>query len=116
MIKAYRKLLAILLTVSMSCGFVIMDVYAANDDEAASLGMNVQTEAVAEESVSPKIKKMMTVLKAFDIIPDYYDYNVPLTYDVSRSDFAAAVAKMIGKTKYDGSEVYFYDVPKNYWA
>lgn len=105
MIKAYKKLLAILIAAALSCSYCIINVSAEND-----------TEAATAESISPKIRKMMTVLKTFDIIPDYYDYNVPLTYEVSRSDFAASVARMMGKTEYSGSEVYFYDVPKNYWA
>ena len=112
MIKAYKKLLAILIAASVACGACVT---VASAEEATGAAEAI-VKAAAEESVSPKIQKMMTVLKAFDIIPDYYDYNVPHTYEVSRSDFAASVAKMMGKTEYHGSEVYFYDVPKNYWA
>lgn len=116
MIKAYKKLLAILVATALSCSYVITDVSAETDVEAEVQKLITEASATPEESISPKVRKMMNVLKTFDIIPDYYDYNVPLTYEVSRSDFAASVARIMGKTEYDGSEVYFYDVPKNYWA
>lgn len=117
----FKRIFTILIATAISFGSVI-NVGAADDTEAVVGEAEAQEEVVteaetsSEESISPKIQKMMTVLKAFNIIPDYYDYNVPLTYDVSRSDFAAAVARMMNKTEYYGSEVYFYDVPKNYWA
>ena len=114
MIKA--RLFAILMAVAVLCSFGIINISAANDTEAVADTNEVQTVAALEENISPEIRKMMTVLKTFKIIPDYYDYNLPLSYEVPRSDFAASVARMMGKDTYDGQAVYFYDVPKNYWA
>ena len=124
MIKVYKRIIAVSLAAAVSFNLGCISIFAANDTEDAAneAGSSVQTEsdaaaqAALEASVPPKIQKLMTVLKEFSIIPDYYDYNLPLTYEVSRADFAASVARMMGKTSYGGSEVYFYDVPKNYWA
>ena len=116
MIKVYKRLLAILIVIALSCSYVTINAVAENDGETEEKSVVSTENGSYGEGISPKVQKMMTVLKAFDIIPDYYDYNVPLTYEVSRSDFAASVARMMGKTAYNGSEVYFYDVPKNYWA
>lgn len=115
MIKAYKRLLAVLIAAALSCGISVMCVSAANNTEAAEQ-IKSDVSVAAAESIPPQIRKMMNVLKLFNIIPDYYDYNIPLTYEVSRSDFAASVARMMEKTKYNGSDIYFYDVPKNYWA
>ncbi len=114
MIKAYKRLLALLMAITVSFGCVVMNVSAEDDTDVAADIAKLLTQE--DDGISPQIRKMMTVLRAFDIIPDYYDYNVPLTYEVPRSDFAASVARIMGKTSYGGSEVYFYDVPKNYWA
>lgn len=119
MIKAYRKLLAVLLVLTISIGFGVVN--AENDaetaaNEKAEVQLKSETEVASAESISPQTQKMMNVLKIFKIIPEYYDYNVPLGSEVSRSDFAASVARMMGKTTYSGQVVYFYDVPKNYWA
>ena len=111
--KAYKKIITILLTAVLSCSFSFMSVLAADNTETE---VNTLVAAASEENIPPVIRKMMNVLKTFNIIPDYYDYNVPLNYEVPRSDFVASVARMMGKTEYGGSEVYFYDVPKNYWA
>ena len=124
MIKAYKRLIAASMAAAISFNLGCIGVIAADDTDAAvnEAELEVQAETVtgdqtsSEESISPKIRKMMTVLKEFEIIPDYYDYNLPLTYEVPRADFAASVARMMGKTKYGGSDIYFYDVPKNYWA
>ncbi len=115
MIKAYKKLLAILIAISVLSGMGPTNavISAAGEDGEQT---KAETQTASEESIPPKTQKMMTVLKLFDIIPDYYDYNVPLESEVTRADFAVSVAKMMGKTEYNGSEVYFYDVPKNYWA
>ena len=123
MIKAYKRLLAIVMAAAVSGSLGTVAASAENDagaavDDNATIrsGSETRTTAALEENISPKVRKMMTVLKEFNIIPDYYDYNLPLTYEVPRADFAASVARMMGKTAYGGSEVYFYDVPKNYWA
>lgn len=117
MIKAYKRLIAILTAAVMTLCAGVINISAAEGAEADAESV-AETEAVisSEDSLTPKVRKMMTVLKTFDIIPDYYDYNFPQNYEVSRSDFAASVARMMGKTTYSGSEIYFYDVPKNYWA
>ncbi|MBR4720291.1 MAG: S-layer homology domain-containing protein [Clostridia bacterium] len=118
-----KRLLAILIASAILCSICVINISAEEDTESVateevqvSSDTDVESETVQEESISPEIRKMMTVLKTFKIIPEYYDYNVPLTYEVTRSDFAVSVANLMGKTKYDGQEVYFYDVPKNYWA
>lgn len=117
MIKTYKRFLAVLLTAAVLCGFGIFGVSAENNTETGTqTDVITETSAGSEDSIPPEIRKMMTVLKTFSIIPDYYDYNVPLTYEVTRSDFAASVSRMMGKTSYAGTDVYFYDVPKNYWA
>ena len=115
MIKMYKKLLAILMAITVSCSCAVMNVSAEGEGDVAGEIAKTLTQT-PEDNISPQIRKMMDVLRTFSIIPDYYDYNVPLTYEVPRSDFAASVARMMGKTAYGGSEVYFYDVPKNYWA
>ena len=111
--KIYRKVLAVLLALSMLCSFGVMSVNAENETETA---VSETAEVTLETSIPSEIQRMMTVLKVFNIIPEYYDYNIPLQSEVSRSDFAVAVARMMGKTVYNGSAVYFYDLTKNYWA
>lgn len=120
MMKAYKRLLAVILAAAVSGSLGFVNASAENDtgagDAAVQSGSETKVSAALEENIPPKVKKLMTVLKQFNIIPDYYDYNLPLTYEVPRADFAASVARMMGKTEYAGSLVYFYDVPKNYWA
>ena len=114
--KAYNRLLAGILAATVWASASLMSVSAANDTETAETESGSKTVTAIRESISPEIRKMMTVLKDFEIIPDYYDYNLSLDYEVPRADFAASVAKMMGKQSYSGSEVYYYDVPANYWA
>ena len=123
MIKAYKRLLALIMAAAVSGSLGTVSASAENDTGAAGndsvevqSGTETKAAAALADSIPPNVRKMMTVLKEFGIIPDYYDYNLPLTYEVPRADFAASVARMMGKTEYGGSEVYFYDVPKNYWA
>lgn len=113
--KTYKKLLAFLLAATVACSALAMSVSAEENTQAGEESGS-KTAAAIQESISPEIRQMMNVLKSFEIIPDYYDYNLSLDYQVPRADFAASVARMMGKTTYGGSAVYFYDVPKNYWA
>ena len=112
MMKAYKRLLAFFMAVAVFSSASLVSVSAAETDTESGS----KTVTAIQESIPAEIRAMMTVLKSFEIIPDYYDYNLPLDYEVPRADFAASVARMMGKTTYSGSEVYFYDVPRNYWA
>ena len=90
----------------LSCSFVVGNAEDAADNKAAA----------DAASVSSEIQEMMSILRLFEIIPEYYDYNVPIASEVTRADFAAAVARLIGMNVYGGADVYFYDVPKTHWA
>ncbi|MBO4898379.1 MAG: S-layer homology domain-containing protein [Clostridia bacterium] len=111
--KSYKRLIAVLISAFVLCGFCVLSASAENVAEPESV---TGIQAVQQENIPSEIQKMMTVLKSFNIVPDYYDYNLPLAYEVPRADFAASVARMMGKSSYSGQEVYFYDVPRNYWA
>lgn len=67
-------------------------------------------------SSDTEIAEAMEVLRLFEIIPDYYDYNTNFNENVSRADFADAAAKLINYAEYHGDSVYYYDVPKNHYA
>ena len=110
MIKLGKKVLCCLLAFILCCSFV---GYAQNAETVAD---NTTETAPKTATVSPEIQKMMSVLRLFEIIPEYYDYNVPVASAVTRADFAAAVARLMSKTVYGGTNVYFYDVPKTHWA
>ena len=108
MIKFSKRVICCLLSFVLSSGYIVGRAETVADSEAG-----VVTGMV---TVSPEIQKMMSVLKMFEIIPEYYDYNVPIAFEVTRADFAAAIARLIGKNVYSGTNVYFYDVPKTHWA
>lgn len=73
--------------------------------------------AVAEENnYDAEVVEAMEVLRMFDIIPDYYDYNVDITKETTRGDFASATAKLLGIEKFSGDGIYYYDVPQTHWA
>ncbi len=67
------------------------------------------------ESYSDEVYEAMEVLRLFSVIPNYYDYNTDLLADVSRADFAVAVAKAINLMQYTGKP-YYYDVSEQHWA
>ena len=69
-----------------------------------------------DTSITDKLKNTIDVLRLFNIIPDYYDYNIAVRENITRADFASAAAKLIGTEKYDSGETYYYDVPKTHWA
>lgn len=108
MIKLSKKVLCCLLVFILSFGLLV--VHGENTAETKAEGIS-ETMMVSEE-----IQEIMSVLRLFEIIPEYYDYNVPVGAEVTRADFVAAVARLIGKDVYGGSNVYFYDVPKTHWA
>lgn len=108
MIKLSKKVSSCLLAFVLCSGFVV--------GHAENTADNVTENVAVTATISPEIQEMMSALRLFEIIPEYYDYNVPVTAEVTRADFVAAVAKLIGKNVYDGSNVYFYDVPKTHWA
>jgi len=92
-----------------------LGVVANAETTEAVMGDDVMvTSEVA--TVSQNILDMMSALKLFEIIPEYYDYNIPINSEVTRADFAASVARLIDKRVYEGENVYFYDVPKTHWA
>ncbi len=108
MIKLSKRVLCCLLTLILCSGAVVGNAEVTADNK---------TEATKEVvTVSSEIQEMMSLLRLFEIIPEYYDYNVPITSDVTRADFVAAVARLMGKKIYGGTNVYFYDVPKTHWA
>ena len=99
-----KRFLCCLLAFSMCSGFAVGNA-------------ETQSETVTNTvTVSSEIQEMMSVLRLFEIIPEYYDYNVPVASEVTRADFTAAVARLIGKNTYSGANVYFYDVPRTHWA
>ncbi len=111
MIKLSKRFICCLLAFILCCSFVAVN--AENEDVITFSGAETTSEGV---SISSEIKEMMSALKLFEIIPEYYDYNVPIASEVTRADFAAAVARLMDKKVYGGSNVYFYDVPKTHWA
>lgn len=93
-----KKLISIILTVSLSLSAFIVP-------------------ARAEESeFNDDILEAIEILRMFDIIPDYYDYNVDITKETTRGDFAAATAKLLGVENFSGNGLFYYDVPQSHWA
>lgn len=58
----------------------------------------------------------MEVLRLLEIIPDYYDYNADENFEITRADFVAAAAKLIGTKLTEKNFIYYYDVPTSHWA
>ena len=71
---------------------------------------------LSAENMTPQLKRVIDVLRYFEFIPDYYDYNTNLSETASRADFVAAAAKLVKQTTYSGGDTYYYDVPQTYWA
>ncbi len=69
-----------------------------------------------QETMSEEMKGIIEILRTFEIIPEYYDYNVNVNELTTRADFVNAAAKVINMDAYSGSEVYYYDVPSTHWA
>ena len=90
MIKLGKRVICSLLAFVLCFG-VVVNAETVNDNKTAS--------------VSSEIQEIMSLLRLFEIIPEYYDYNVPVNAEVTRADFAAAVARLIGKNVYNGSNV-----------
>ena len=103
MIKLSKRLICCLLSFILCFGFAV-----GNAEETGTAAETI--------TISSDVQEMMSALKLFGIIPEYYDYNVPVGAEITRADFAASVARLIGKNVYGGSNVYFYDVPKTHWA
>ena len=93
-----KKILSLILAISM--GFSIMSFSAL----------------AQEESIDAELSEAMEVLRLFDIISDYYDYNTNYQQEVSRADFAEAVSKLMGNSSYESKDIYYYDVPENHYA
>lgn len=69
-----------------------------------------------DDTKRQKALERMEALRTLEIIPDYYDYNVEMDKEVTRADFADAVAKLTCANNYSGKTSYFYDVPMSHWA
>lgn len=85
---------------------------------AICMGITAMSFSVSAQEVKTdtELSEAMEVLRMFDIISDYYDYNTNYKKEVSRADFADAVAKLISNSAYEPTEVYYYDVPTNHYA
>lgn len=71
---------------------------------------------IGAESMDPGLKSVIEVLRYFEFIPDYYEYNTNPSETATRADFVSAAAKLAGQTKYSGGDTYYYDVPQTFWA
>ncbi len=72
----------------------------------------------AEETgkADQRLADTIEVLKLFDIIPDYYDYNISVYEEITRAEFVSAVARLLKATALDDGNTYYYDVPPTHWA
>ena len=77
MIKLSKKVLGCLLAFVLCSGIVV-----GHAENTADNG----TENVAvTPTISPEIQEMMSALRLFEIIPEYYDYNVPMSEHYSHN-------------------------------
>lgn len=79
------------------------------------VNLNIVSASEPASAVSTTISEAIEVLSLFDIIPDYYDYNIDVTEKVTRADFASYIANLTNVSAYVG-ETYYYDVPNSHWA
>jgi len=72
----------------------------------------------AEEQIklTEDMSSAIEVLRLLEIIPDYYEYNADISKNVTRADFAAALAHIITAKDIQGDYTYYYDVPQSHWA
>ena len=77
---------------------------------------NAAENDLSADNMTPQLKRVIDVLRYFEFIPDYYDYNTNPAETASRADFAVAAAKLVKQTTYSGGDTYYYDVPQTYWA
>lgn len=85
---------------------------------AICMGITAMSFSVSAQDAETdaELSEAMEVLRMFEIISDYYDYNTNYDKEVSRADFADAVAKLINNSSYEPTDIYFYDVPENHYA
>lgn len=69
-----------------------------------------------EAGMNDSVKKAVDILRYFEFIPDYYDYNTDVTELATRADFVSAGAKLAGASNYGGDGIYYYDVSNTHWA
>ncbi len=93
-----KKLISIILTLILSFSAFVIPAHAE------------------ESEFNSDVLEAIEILRMFDIIPDYYDYNVDITKETTRGDFAAATAKLLGAESFSGDGLYYYDVPQSHWA
>lgn len=74
------------------------------------------TYAAGDSIIDESILSKMEILRQFNIIGDYYDYNTDVNAKVTRAQFADAVYRIIEENKNEYETQYYYDVPKTYWA
>lgn len=70
----------------------------------------------SEAGMNDSVKSAIDILRYFEFIPDYYDYNTDVTELATRADFVSAGAKLAGATTYSGDSIYYYDVSDTHWA
>ena len=69
----------------------------------------------ADEALSEEMKDTIEILRMFDIIPEYFDYNVNINEKTTRADFVNSAAKLINLGEYKGEDVYYYDEFKHHF-
>lgn len=75
-------------------------------------------DKTAESNSAPDswVTDAMEVLRLFEIIPDYYDYNTDFSEVITRGDFVDVVGKLINIDANANATGYYYDVPKTHYA
>ena len=93
-----KKVISLILSILLCLSIVVAPSYAE------------------EETMSEEMKGIIEVLRMFDVIPEYYDYNVNVNEQTTRADFVNSAAKLINLGDYKGEEIFYYDVPNTHWA
>ena len=101
--KAMKKILCLFLSVFILAGMITVSAE------------NTSGETLSD-SQRQTVMERMEVLATLGIVPKYEEINIELDKEVTRADFADAVAKLIRAENYSGSAPYFYDVPSSHWA
>ena len=101
--KSMKKILCLFLSVFILAGMITVSAE------------NTSGETLSDSQRQTVMERMET-LAALGIVPKYEEINIELDKEVTRADFADAVAKLIRAENYSGSTPYFYDVPSSHWA
>ena len=101
--KSMKKILCLFLSVFILAGMMTVSAENASGETLS-------------DSQRQTVMERMEVLATLGIVPKYEEINIELDKEVTRADFADAVAKLIRAENYSGSAPYFYDVPSSHWA